>query len=1325
MQGKGGSLIMKYKSKRIINILLIVCILMTNFIGSVFAAKHIFSDSIGHWAEETINILSERGIVKGYPDGQSHPDNTITRGEFSALLARTMELEAKDSGNVEPAFGDIIGHFAQKDIEALVNEGIIMIEDYGKLYVPNKPISRMEIIKMLVRATVKENHDSDCTCDTGFIDKDNLTKDEVEYICLGKQYDIISGYPDRTIRPDGESTRAEAFTMLIRQEKAKEKIEEDKADDKNKQEEPIDKDSNTGNSSSSGGSSNYVPAPKYSFELPLTAYVDEEIEIVPMSSNVKSVKWEISKEGVPIDLISAIDGELKVNGGTIKIKSAGSYTFTAIAVNSRGKEIKHEQNIDIYPIVSAELKLPKTAHTDTTIEVDLEIENLGGSLVAWSVQRDGKEIEFDTNIKEELTNTGGLIMFNNIGEYELTAIVTDELGKETIVSDVIKIYPVGEIKLELDKITHTDKNITLKTETKNTEDMGLVWSLTRNGEEVEVSEFIEGDISSGDSIIGFKEKGVYNLTLLAIDETGRTFTEKVSITVYPVGSAGFYLPEIFHTDDEIKIEASFKEIGNHDAEWSLIKDSKEVELSDFVNGSLNNGGGIVTFPHKGEYTLKVSFTDDGGRIYDYEQGFKVYPVPDVTYILAKYSHTDSNVNTEVNSTELDGLEIEWLVDNTYGFQDWETYVDANLNNSGGSIRFKRAGVFELVARITDDTGRIFLFESGDKIEVLPVLDIGFKLPKSAYTDSIINIRTYGNNNVLPVEWSITKDGEAISEDQAISGNLNAQGGKITFLTEGDYTLIASMTDFLERSFSYSQEVRINPVVQYSFTMPDSIHYGKEFEVNAVSENLGTNEVKWTLEKLGESINYNGQLTNDGGKISISDTGEFTLISTIIDGEGRVFTHNKKITITNTTPTVTLTATPTRTVKDGKFFVDIKATAHDADGDATTLEYEGTTSDNYYSVGTHTVRVRAMDIAGAYSPWAEKSFTIVNSAPTVTLTATPTRTVKDGKFFVDIKATAADADGDATTLEYEGRTSDNYYSVGTHTVRVRAKDIAGAYSPWEEKSFTIVNSAPTVTLTATPTRTVKDGKFFVDIKATANDADGDATTLEYEGRTSDNYYSVGTHTVRVRARDIAGAYSSWAEKSFTIANSAPTTPVITRTPSGNSVAPGTNVTITAKSTDADNDPITYVWEGRNAETQVYPLGKNTVRVKAVDSTGAESPWAAIVFFVADSNGGGGMTLTGPDSVILENGLEGATISEYTFTVPPVSGHSGSDHGRVRGYNVLTKQWDQLDYGTTSNGITFSKTLSTGVYSKLEFYYYTNHNCMYNKSNITYSVNYHFE
>ena len=56
---------------------------------------------------------------------------------------------------------------------------------------------------------------------------------------------------------------------------------------------------------------------------------------------------------------------------------------------------------------------------------------------------------------------------------------------------------------------------------------------------------------------------------------------------------------------------------------------------------------------------------------------------------------------------MDGLTVEWMVDNTYGFQDWSTYVDGKLNNNGGTICFKHAGVYELVARVTDATGRAF------------------------------------------------------------------------------------------------------------------------------------------------------------------------------------------------------------------------------------------------------------------------------------------------------------------------------------------------------------------------------------------------------------------------------------------------------------------------------------------------------------------------------------------------------------------------------------------------------------------------------------------
>lgn len=212
------------------------------------------------------------------------------------------------------------------------------------------------------------------------------------------------------------------------------------------------------------------------------------------------------------------------------------------------------------------------------------------------------------------------------------------------------------------------------------------------------------------------------------------------------------------------------------------------------------------------------------------------------------------------------------------------------------------------------------------------------------------------------------------------------------------------------------------------------------------------------------------------------------------------------------------------------------------------------------------------------------------------------------------------------------------------------------------------------------------------------------------------------------------------------NNPPTTPVITRTPTGN-VGPTDQVTITATSTDPEGDAITYIWEGRLAETSVYPLGKNVIKVKAVDSKGNESQQAAIVFFVIDTtSGSGGVLLTNENSRIYENGIEGATITNFTFNVPSVSGHWGSDYAWVRGLNVNTQEWEYVPNvsGTTlgydqysnlvnvpisgnpvyvSNGVYLEANIPVGTYSRLEFFYYASH-CMYGQSNITYTVEFAF-
>lgn len=1323
---------MNKKMKKPLGLVLAVCLVLTLLAGSAYAVNRYFEDTKGHWAEEAIQILTEKGVISGYPDGLAHPDDIITRGEFAALVARTMELPEPEESEVTLRFTDIAGHWSEPDIEALIIAGIIQKDDFGTEFQPDEPITRMEMIRMLVRAIGKGGHDASCPCVTGFSDDGALSEADKSSICTGKEYGIVDGYPDGTVKPDGEATRAEAFEMLVDTEKAKEQIKKEeppkptvpaKSEDK-----PSDGNSSGGSSSggSSGGNgSSHVPAPQFSFTLPKAAYTADEIEIKPESRYVSGVTWSALKNGLPAELSGLTDGTLDKTGGKVKFTQTGCITLIATAQNSRGVTVTHEQTISIYPVVTAAFILSETTHTDKSVAVELTTGNLGSNAVVWSLEKDGAAVDIETALTGVLDSTGGTVLFKEKGSYTLTASITDELGKVITAQDSITVYPVAEVKLTLPAVSHTDKTVALKTETKEADGLTVTYTLTRNGEPAETGAFIEGALSDGS--IRFKEKGVYALTASVTDATGRVFAGTANITVYPVGSAGFYLPEIFHTDNTVMVEAVFGEIGSHTAKWTLLRDGKEVSLTDAAEGTLGNSGGELKVRTKGSYVLKAEFTDDGGRTYRYEQGFKVYPVPAVRYSLPEYVHTDTDITVKTETSDLDGLTVEWLVDNTYGFQDWPTYVDGILTNDGGTIRFKRAGVYELTARVTDETGRVFLYESKEKCEVLPILTIGFELPAFAYTDTAIDLRTHGNNQVLPVEWSVTKDGKSLSLSEAFSGELNAQGGKITFKDNGEYVLTATMTDYLKRSYSHSESIRILPVVQYAFTMPQTVHYGTEFEVAAKEvQHLSSYAVAWTLEKDGNPAQYRGTLGNDGGKIAIRDTGTFTLTASVTDSEGRVTTHSENITVTNTAPNAPVVeAVPTRTAKDGKFLVNITASATDPDGDAVTLEYADTAADSYYAVGTHTIRVRAKDIAGAYSPWVEKTFTVTNAAPTVTLTATPTRTAKSGKFLVNISAKAADADGDATTLEWDNKAADGYYAPGTHTIKVRAKDIAGAYSPWTEKTFTITSYAPTVTLTAAPTRTAKSGEFLVNISAAAADADGDATTLEWDNKAADNYYAVGTHTVKVRAKDATGLYSEWVSKTFIVANAAPTAPVISRTPNGNSVAPGTPVTIKATSSDPDGDPVTLIWEGRNSETQTYPRGKNVVRVKAVDSAGAESPWAAIVFFVADSNGGGGMVLTGPGSVIMENGIEGATITEYTFTVPPVSGHSGGDHGRVRGYNRLTGQWDQLDYGTTSNGITFTRTLGAGVYTQLEFYYYTNHDCMYNKSNITYSVTYHFE
>lgn len=283
-----------------------------------------------------------------------------------------------------------------------------------------------------------------------------------------------------------------------------------------------------------------------------------------------------------------------------------------------------------------------------------------------------------------------------------------------------------------------------------------------------------------------------------------------------------------------------------------------------------------------------------------------------------------------------------------------------------------------------------------------------------------------------------KNGKIIPLDQAVSGTLNAQGGKIRFSEVGEYRLTAPMTDALGRVFSHSAKVSIYPIYNCNFPMSSAIHTGQSIIVNMGSDvNLNGKSIAWWLSKDSHSAVisefFKSGLDNNGGTVHIDVSGSYTLTATITDELDRVFSAAQTITVTNTAPTKpTLTANVTRIYMNEKFLVNLTAASTDSDGDPINYEFDGKAADNYYVLGTHTVKVCAKDGFDDVSDWMAATITVSNTAPSKpTITASVTKTVISGKFFVNLSVNSTDPNGDTVSYEYQNKAADNYYPAGKH------------------------------------------------------------------------------------------------------------------------------------------------------------------------------------------------------------------------------------------------------------------------------------------------------
>jgi hypothetical protein len=186
-----------------------------------------YADVDGHWAEESIRLLWEEEVTNGFQESDSlyMPDQSCTRAELAVLLAKVFRFSPVEGDacfpDVSPSYLICGCYPAYSWIQTAAKNGIVRGES-DSLFHGDDTITREQSIAMLVRGL-----------DLGPY-MQRLTEDEIETAlavftdwrttsdCFRRELAtatrllILQGYPDRTSRPQGEVTRAEAATLIER-----------------------------------------------------------------------------------------------------------------------------------------------------------------------------------------------------------------------------------------------------------------------------------------------------------------------------------------------------------------------------------------------------------------------------------------------------------------------------------------------------------------------------------------------------------------------------------------------------------------------------------------------------------------------------------------------------------------------------------------------------------------------------------------------------------------------------------------------------------------------------------------------------------------------------------------------------------------------------------------------------------------------------------------------------------------------------------------------------------------------------------------------------
>lgn len=166
-----------------------------------------FTDLKGHWAEASVREMVKRGAINGYPDNSFKPDNQITRAEFVSVIIKAFHLQVKDG----TSFADTKDHWAKEAIATAAALGIVTGYD-GNIFLPDEKITREQMAVIVVRAAKLQA----ASGNVSFLDSRDISDWARAAMATAVSAGLIGGYEDGTVKPQANTTRAEAAAIVLR-----------------------------------------------------------------------------------------------------------------------------------------------------------------------------------------------------------------------------------------------------------------------------------------------------------------------------------------------------------------------------------------------------------------------------------------------------------------------------------------------------------------------------------------------------------------------------------------------------------------------------------------------------------------------------------------------------------------------------------------------------------------------------------------------------------------------------------------------------------------------------------------------------------------------------------------------------------------------------------------------------------------------------------------------------------------------------------------------------------------------------------------------------